>query len=61
MAKKYTIFTFGKASKGWIACTVIANLVVVAVTIVFFDRIGFIVDTVNSGTLTNSILTTTAR
>ncbi|RMF93797.1 MAG: ABC transporter ATP-binding protein/permease [Candidatus Schekmanbacteria bacterium] len=53
MEKKYNIFSFGKASKGWTAVAVIANLILIATTVVLFDRIGFIVDKVYNGEITS--------
>ncbi len=51
MEKKFTIFSFGKASKGWTALSVIANLIIIAITVVLFDRIGFIIDKIADGSI----------
>ncbi len=53
---KYTMFSFGKASRGWIACAIAANIFIVAATIIFFDRICVIVDAVNSNGLSSNLI-----
>jgi len=55
MKQKHTIFTLGKASKGWISGSIISNLVIAATTVVFIDRIGFIIDSLLSKALTKEI------
>lgn len=55
MKQKHNIFTLGKASKGWILGAIIMHLFIVATTVVFFDRIGFIVDSLRSNVFTKEI------
>lgn len=55
MKQKHNIFTLGKASKGWILGAIIMHLFIVATTVVFFDRIGFIVDSLRSNIFTKEI------
>lgn len=53
MERKFTIFSFGKASKGWTAAAVLANLCIIAATVILFDRIGFIIDNLSEGKITS--------
>ncbi|OGL38877.1 MAG: hypothetical protein A2042_04470 [Candidatus Schekmanbacteria bacterium GWA2_38_11] len=52
MKEKHTIFSLGKASKSWIAFAIIAHLFIAATTVVFFDRIGYVVDALMTHVLT---------
>ncbi len=55
MKQKHNIFTLGKASKGWILCVIITNLFIAATTVVFFDRIGFMVDSLRANVFTKEV------
>src|SRR3990172_12365059 len=55
MKQKDNVFTLGKASKGWIFGTVISNLIITSATVLIFDRIGFIIDSLTSNSFTKEL------
>lgn len=59
MSQKDSVFTLGKASKEWIVCAIIANLFIAAATVVFIDRVGFVIDSLITKALTKEIFIST--
>ena len=57
MKTKHTILSLGSTSKVLMGCAVVANLLVITSTVVVIDRLGFVINRVTSGTLTDELLT----